>query len=108
VTAPQLDQAYLDRISAAVIRAIIQASMCVGSDGKRTAVLMSGEIVDALWTIQAALLATSPSAATPTELRRFCDQHAKRLYRRTRLMQANPDLRSVFSEIYTVDRTATN
>jgi uncharacterized LabA/DUF88 family protein len=66
--------------------------------------LMSDEIVDALMTIEAVLVATSPSASTPTALRNFCDEFSERLHRKTRSFQENPELRSAF-EIHTVGAT---
>jgi hypothetical protein len=70
--------AYRDGIVAAVMTAVASASLVETSDGgAKVAVMMSGEIVDALMTIQAALAATSPSASTPTALRSKRDPSKK-------------------------------
>jgi hypothetical protein len=84
----------------------VRESMSEASDGQRTAVLMTGEIIDALWSIQASMLATSPSAPTPAMLRQFCDEHATRLYRRTRLLQEKPELQSMSSEVHVTPAVA--
>jgi hypothetical protein len=69
--------AYRDGIVAAVMTAVASASLVETSDSAKVAVMMSGEIVDALMTIQAALAATSPSASTPTALRSKRDPSKK-------------------------------
>jgi hypothetical protein len=76
----QFDRAYHDRIAAAVIEAIFKTVICQASDGSRVAVLMSGEIIDALVSIQASVLATAPSAQSTQELHRFCDARSKKLF----------------------------
>jgi hypothetical protein len=100
--------AYQERILAAVTDAIVEASIRKASDGQRVAVLLSAEIVDALVTVQASMLATSPSASSPTSLRRLCDKYAKRLFSRIRAGQENPELRKVFTDVHTHDPERTN
>jgi hypothetical protein len=41
-------QAYQEKIASAVLTAIVESSLTVASDGTRTAVLMSDQIVNAL------------------------------------------------------------
>src|ERR1700731_559637 len=104
------DQAHGHResILAAVTGAIVEASIRKASDGQRVAVLLSSEIIDALLTVQASLLATSPSASSPTALRRLCDEYAKRLFRRVRAGRENPELQKVFADVHTINPERTN
>ena len=80
-----LNQSYRDRVRNAVFLAIVEVSLCETPNlGSRTAVLLSGEIIDALTTVMAQILATMPSVAKPSDLRSYCDALAKRLRQRTK------------------------
>jgi hypothetical protein len=75
---PPPGTSYTDRIMGAVMDAIIKESISTASDGTRVAALISRDIVEALLTVEATLLATSPDLAKPNGLRRFCEDHVKR------------------------------
>jgi hypothetical protein len=94
---------YKNKILTALTEALFKASVIEASDGTKAAVFMSGEILDAVLTIASTMLATSPSAASPTALRKFCDEFAKRLYRRTKAAQENPDINELFAQRYSYD-----
>jgi hypothetical protein len=83
---------YRDRVHDAVMDGIVRASLTTASDGTRVAALMAVESV---------LLATSPDLASPTALRKFCEDHGRRLYRSVRTAQAHPRLRAAFDSIDT-------
>jgi hypothetical protein len=95
--------AYRHRIIAEVTAAIVKASITEASDGYKTAALQTGEFVDALITIMATMMATSPSVSNPAALGRFCEEFAERLYRRTRAAQQDPALKSTFPDVVAVD-----
>jgi hypothetical protein len=101
IMSTELDE-YKDRILNAVTDAIFCASLTTASDGTRVATLMSGEILDALLTIQTAVVATSPHVSSPTKLRKFADEFSKTFYKRTVAAQKNADLQEVFKNRFTM------
>jgi hypothetical protein len=70
------DPAYLDRMSAAVFRAVLEAGKL---PDQPKVVLKNGEIVKALLMTAAVFAATSASAATPEQRAALCDKIAGRL-----------------------------
>jgi hypothetical protein len=92
---------YTARIHDAVMDAIMRESVVIDSDGKRVAALISRDIIAALMAVESVLLATSPDLASPTALRKFCEDHGRRLYRSVRTAQAHPRLRAAFDSIDT-------
>jgi hypothetical protein len=80
------DREYQQKISSAVVEAIMSAPK--SADG--TAVLRNEDIVEALMTIQALMLSTSKNVASPTALRKWCEEYAKRLRVKTTACQKVP------------------
>jgi hypothetical protein len=80
--------AYRDKISQAVMKAIMDASM-VEIDGRRTSYLMATEICDALLYVLAELTGPSPSVATTKGLKSTVDAFSRKL--RARILAAQND-----------------
>ncbi|TPG13178.1 hypothetical protein [Sphingomonas oligophenolica] len=84
-----MDQlAQSERIERAVIAAILNECL-IETASSRTAVVPSGDVVEALVSIMAGLVATSEEVATSRARRQFCDRLAKLLGRRIVAMQAH-------------------
>jgi len=90
---------YKERLSATILKAIFETSTIEGTDGRRVCALMTGEISAVLVQLMAFMLASSPSASSPTRLRQYCDDAAKRLYRATRAAQDAGAI-NVFDQVY--------
>lgn len=75
------DRTYRDRVQDEVMRAIIAASL-VETAGERTAMLRSGEIIDALTLIMASIAADSEACATAAGQRDFAEALAGQVRRR--------------------------
>lgn len=88
----EFDQAYRDKVMRAALEGIV---LSVSEDG--VAMLRSGEIVDALISIIASIMATSDETKTAQGLRLYCEDFAKTLRRRTLAAQSNPELAKVLS-----------
>jgi hypothetical protein len=70
------DEDYLRRVQSAMTDALMKASM---DEKSKTIVLMSGEIVTACLTILAFAAATSKAVDSPSKIREFADECAKRI-----------------------------
>ena len=67
-----------------IFEVVMHAIMTAASDPETKVVLLrSGEICNALAFVQAMFLSTSEDISSPTEIRSWCDDYAKALYRRT-------------------------
>ncbi len=80
----RLDDDYQASVEKALTKAMIEASM---SDDKTVCAVRSGEVCHALLNVFAFVAHTSDAVSTPTKQRKFCDEIAKRLYRRISLMR---------------------
>jgi hypothetical protein len=81
MTAYTLDEAYIHKIQAAVLKAIVEASL---DPTGQASMLKSAEICSALTTVMAHMIATSDGAKTPAGIRELVDHYAKRLKARAR------------------------
>jgi hypothetical protein len=71
---------YLARIQETMLAAILKASTIQDAQGRKTAVVLTGEVIDACISPIAMLAATSKDVArSPTSTRQFADQIAKKL-----------------------------
>jgi len=77
---------YRNRVEAAVLEAIVAASI-VEQDGVRSAVILSGDVADALVTIIAGLVATSDDMATTKDRQRFATKTSTLLRKRIEMMR---------------------
>lgn len=83
MTLPKIDaEEYRERIATAVLEAITVNSIIEASDGSRVAAILSAEVVDVLSTTIAIIAAGSEACSTPTKVRQFCDDLARRIQRR--------------------------
>lgn len=75
----EASQAYQVRVSAAVMRAIFDASM-TEIDGKKTAYVMTAEVCDALVDVIAGLMEGTPTCRTPQGMRQTAEAIGKKLH----------------------------
>jgi hypothetical protein len=94
---------YRTRITTAIFQALVNESITVASDGSRTAVLLSNEIVEALTDTVAIVWATSVHTSSPTKLRECCDRLAKTLYRRTLMTHQSDGIGKLFENRFAID-----
>jgi hypothetical protein len=98
-TIKQNHQDHESKLIGVVWAAILNASFTgtYDSDGRPIYALMSSEICRALSAVQAFMLGTSDRDSTRSELRKVCDEYAKRLYRSARAHQQNQNLSVIFT-----------
>lgn len=77
---------YASRLQKAIFNAVMEESM--SEDGK-TATVLSGDVVDTLINMMAFFTHTSAEMATPSKVRKTCDDLARRLQRCVSAMQAH-------------------
>lgn len=81
-----MDEAYKARLTNGLLGALMRAGPTTDSEGVKTVVLPSAEIIDVMTTIIALLLRDSEGTATPTKTRRMVDEIARKL--RARIVAA--------------------
>jgi hypothetical protein len=86
-TAEGFDKEYQDKITSAVLKAIMLASM---DEAKKTAMLRNEDISEALIGIMAVMMATSKELKSRTALRKWCEDFSKRLQRLIIEAQSQP------------------
>lgn len=73
---------YREKVTQGIMNAIVDAGI-TEQDGKQVSYLMTAEICDAMLSIMAEILESSPACGTPSEIRTMTDSFAKKL--RTRI-----------------------
>lgn len=77
-----LDRAYQARFTDGLVKLMIDISLTETVDGQRIAMVQTAEIVDAMLTHIAVLMADSEATSTNSRTREFCDDLARKLQRR--------------------------
>lgn len=73
-----IDREYRDRVSKAIVEAVLLASL---DPSGKVAIIRSGEVIEALLDLLALYSATSDATSSPTKRRQFTETVSKRLFR---------------------------
>ena len=92
---------YRVRLAKAITLTIADVST---PEGETKAVILAREALDALIANMAMILASSPSAATPSALDAYCRGALEQLKGETMALQANPDLKRAISSVVVTER----
>jgi hypothetical protein len=77
-----VNDAYKERLTTAILEALMTTGMTQQDGGQRVAVLPAEQIIDVMTTTMAVLMRDSEATASPSRCRAFCNEVARKLQRR--------------------------